>query len=55
MGRTASTEPQCLYKGGLYLYLFYRFQSVPRNLRINHLLFVDYRHRLITVCVQIIM
>jgi len=23
MGRTAYTEPQCLYKGGLYLYLLY--------------------------------
>jgi hypothetical protein len=23
MGRTACTEPQCLYKGALYLYLFY--------------------------------
>ena len=22
MGRTACTEPQCLYKGALYLYLF---------------------------------
>jgi len=22
MGRTACTEPQCLYKGDLYLYLF---------------------------------
>jgi len=24
MGRTACTEPQCLYKGALYLYLLYR-------------------------------
>jgi hypothetical protein len=23
MGRTACTEPRCLYKGDLYLYLFY--------------------------------
>ena len=23
MGHTACTEPQCLYKGALYLYLFY--------------------------------
>ena len=23
MGRTACTEPQCLYKGALYLYLMY--------------------------------
>jgi hypothetical protein len=25
MGRTACTEPQCLYKGDLYLYLFTYF------------------------------
>ena len=24
MSRTAYTEPQCLYKGDLYLYIFYR-------------------------------
>jgi hypothetical protein len=24
MGRTACTEPQCLYKGALYLYLYHR-------------------------------
>jgi hypothetical protein len=23
MGRTACTEPQCLYKGNLYLYLYF--------------------------------
>ena len=23
MGRTAYTEPQCLYKGALYLYLYF--------------------------------
>jgi hypothetical protein len=23
MGRTACTEPQCLYKGDLYLYFYY--------------------------------
>jgi hypothetical protein len=28
MGRTACTEPQCLYKGALYLF-FIRFQSRP--------------------------
>jgi len=27
MGRTACTEPQCLYKGALYLYLYYSFFS----------------------------
>jgi hypothetical protein len=26
MGRTTCTEPQCLYKGDLYLYLFFRGQ-----------------------------
>jgi hypothetical protein len=25
MGRTACTEPQCLYKGALYLYLYRQF------------------------------
>jgi len=25
MGRTACTEPQCLYKGALYLYLYLYF------------------------------
>ena len=25
MGRTACTEPQCLYKGDLYLYLYFDF------------------------------
>jgi hypothetical protein len=25
MGRTACTEPQCLYKGALYLYLYFFF------------------------------
>jgi hypothetical protein len=29
MGRTACTEPQCLYKGDLYLYLYYHHQSPP--------------------------
>jgi hypothetical protein len=27
MGRTACTEPQCLYKGALYLYLYILFYS----------------------------
>jgi hypothetical protein len=27
MGRTACTEPQCLYKGALYLYLYYAFSG----------------------------
>jgi len=30
MGCTACTEPQCLYKGDLYLYLYLYIQSVPR-------------------------
>jgi hypothetical protein len=25
MGRTACTEPQCLYKGDLYLYLYIHY------------------------------
>ena len=28
MGRTACTEPQCLYKGDLYLYLYPNKQTV---------------------------
>jgi len=28
MDRTACTEPQCLYKGALYLYLLLRVYSV---------------------------
>jgi len=28
MGRTASTEPQCLYKGALYLYPFLHIYKV---------------------------
>jgi len=27
MGRTACTEPQCLYKGDLYLYLYWFFTA----------------------------
>jgi len=27
MGRTACTEPQCLYKGALYLYLYLFFPT----------------------------
>jgi len=31
MGRTACTEPQCLYKGDLYLYLYHddKFHEKP--------------------------
>jgi hypothetical protein len=31
MGRTACTEPQCLYKGDLYLYLFYCVYATVGN------------------------
>ena len=31
MGRTACTEPQCLYNGALYLYLIKKVSSVPRK------------------------
>ena len=34
MGRTACTEPQCLYKGDLYLYLIYIYTL--NNLVIFH-------------------
>jgi len=29
MGRTVCTEPQCLYKGDLYLYLLQTVSAVP--------------------------
>jgi len=32
MGRTACTEPQCLYKGALYLYLYLYFPYGPYGL-----------------------
>jgi len=35
MGRTVCTEPQCLYKGALYLY----FTLTPHKLKCDHLLF----------------
>ena len=31
MGRTAYTEPQCLYKGDLYLYLFFTYSFGNRS------------------------
>jgi len=31
MGRTACTEPQCLYKGDLYLYLYFIYYSLRKN------------------------
>jgi len=31
MGRTACTEPQCLYKGDLYLYLYYSLHNNPEE------------------------
>jgi len=34
MGRTACTEPQCLYKGALYLYLFSDVETVGNVLTI---------------------
>jgi hypothetical protein len=35
MGRTACTDPQCLYKGALYLFLLITFYSLddPRVVR----------------------
>ena len=32
MGRTVCTQPQCLYKGALYLYLYGMFTAVNINL-----------------------
>ena len=34
MGRTACTEPQCLYKGDLYLYLFTHYSQGPIKYRL---------------------
>jgi len=32
MGRTACTEPQCLYNGALYLYIYHYFPNWPYSL-----------------------
>ena len=37
MGRTACTEPQCLYKGDLYLYLYLNHELSGRIWEISHL------------------
>ena len=39
MGRTACTEPQCLYKGALYLTFFIEKKNVKFPLRIAHISF----------------
>jgi len=30
MGHTACTEPQCMYKGDVYIYLFFKFLSASK-------------------------
>jgi len=40
MGRTACTEPQCLYKGALYLY----FTITPHPLTVNRAAKYEYTH-----------
>jgi len=35
MGRTACTEPQCLYKGDLYLYVYKALQNILRPQIVN--------------------
>jgi hypothetical protein len=35
MGRTACTEPQCLYKGALYLYLIDAEITLPLPIELN--------------------
>jgi len=35
MGRTACTEPQCLYKGDLYLFFVYNYTQNSLSLRYN--------------------
>jgi len=55
MGRTACTEPQCLYKGALYLYLYLLNTALfYRNSRQHHvtnkisaLIIMKYAHRLL--------
>jgi hypothetical protein len=31
MARTANTESQCLYKGALYLYVYFHFRNQPEE------------------------
>jgi hypothetical protein len=38
MGRTACTEPQCLYKGGPYLFFFYCIQCTHKFVYLTYLL-----------------
>jgi len=38
MGRTACTEPQCLYKGALYLYFIYHHHHNISVMELGHLL-----------------
>jgi len=35
MGRTACTEPQCLYKGDLYLYLYFEYVILIARARLQ--------------------
>ena len=35
MGRTACTEPQCLYKGALYLYIITSIIFIERDVQKN--------------------
>ena len=35
MGRTASTEPQCLYKSEFYLYVYYIFMYSKQTYKIE--------------------
>jgi hypothetical protein len=37
MGRTACTEPQCLYKGALYLYTITKKLNFPFRLQLQKL------------------
>jgi len=44
MGRTACTEPQCLYKGTLYLYLYIQYTALLITASIPPLLPADTRN-----------
>ena len=42
MGRTACTEPQCLYKGALYLYLVSILATFPAHRSLQYFAFILY-------------
>jgi len=51
MGRAACTEPQCLYNGALYLFLYSSYRAV-NILRLGYGLHSVLRIELIDVCTE---